>query len=74
MEIDPTSLPELSKPSRTSENQRKTKMLDLEIFRPEFLTFSFFSFGSGGEIYTVFDEESESEVKTCKILEPRGKD
>ena len=24
-------------------------------------------------IYTVFDEESESEVKKCKILEPGGK-
>ena len=24
-------------------------------------------------IYTVFDEESESEVKKCRILEPGGK-
>ena len=24
-------------------------------------------------IYTVFDEESESEVKKCQILEPGGK-
>ena len=29
--------------------------------------------GSGGEIYTVFDEESESEVKKCQVLEPGGK-
>ena len=31
-----------------------------------------FFFGSGGEIYTVFDEESESEseVKNLEILHP----
>ena len=26
--------------------------------------------GSGGEIYTVFDEESESDVKNLEILYP----
>ena len=26
--------------------------------------------GSGGEIYTVFDEESESEVENLEILHP----
>ena len=31
-----------------------------------------FKSGSRGEIYTVFDEESESEVKKCEILEPGG--
>ena len=32
-EIEPTSLPELSKSSRTSENHGKTKMLDPDLFR-----------------------------------------
>ena len=29
-----------------------------------------FLVGSGGEIYTVFDEESESEVENLDILHP----
>ena len=33
MEMNPTSLPELSKPSRASENLRKTKILETNIFR-----------------------------------------
>ena len=34
--------------------------------------FSVFN-GSGGEIYTVFDEESESEVQNAKFQAPEGK-
>ena len=32
VEIDPTGLPELSKPSRASENLRKTKILETTFF------------------------------------------
>ena len=34
------------------------------------MTISFLAGGSGGEIYTVFDEESESEVENLEILHP----
>ena len=27
----------------------------------------------GGEIYTVFDEESDFQVEKCQFLEPEGK-
>ena len=42
-------------------------------FSWEFLAFPrilLFLEGSGGEIYTVFDEESESEVENLEILHP----
>ena len=40
MEIDPTSFPELSKPSRASQNRRKTKIYKIYGFNPPRALFS----------------------------------
>ena len=55
MEIVPTSLPELFKPSRASKNHRK----------PEIQRAS-----TGGEVHTAFDKESESKIEKLDFLNP----
>ena len=84
MEANPTSLQQLSKSSGAVKNLRKTQNLETTISRtseesPRPFVFEHIHYvlGSGGEICTVFDEESESEVENLEILHPdfemRGK-
>ena len=56
MEIDPRSLPELSKPSREEKNLRKTKKIEVKICEdaPGSLTStSMWGYGFGGPIHNV---------------------
>ena len=66
MEILPTGLPELFKPSRDLLELRKTEFFRDEIFKEtDFCVFMDWTIsdGSGGESYTVGRAESESEVE-----------
>ena len=71
--MNPTGLPELFKPSRDFKNLRKTEILETKVFRKNRKKYFLGSRHAQLAIYTVFDEESESEVKKCQILEPGGK-
>ena len=55
MEIVPTSLPELFKPSRASKNHTKPQIQRAS---------------TGGEVHTAFDKESEAEIEKLEILNP----
>ena len=55
MEIVPTSPPELLKPSRASTKHKKPQIQRAS---------------AGGEVYTAFDKESESEIEKLDILNP----
>ena len=70
--MDPTSLPELFKPFRAQNVKEKTEKMKFQHFEKieKIEKITTIRGGSGGEIYTVFDEESESEVENHEILHP----
>ena len=67
----PISLPEISKPSRTSKKLRRTPKNDILFFEnPKKKIFfeKLFVLRGGSETYIVFHGESESEVENLQIL------
>ena len=60
-------------PPISRKNNQKLEKQSFEFFDKKIKNSRTKKSGSGGEIYTVFDEESESEVKKWKILEPGEK-
>ena len=75
--MNPTDLPDLSKPIFVEIKPRENQNLEVNIFeltRKILTTIQMFViFDKNLGIYTVFYKESESEIKKCKILEPGRK-
>ena len=77
VEIDPTSLPQLSKQLRDLNHSQKHEKHDIQNFKKNMFLDFWIKFEDSRHtqvaIYRVFDEESESEVKKCLTLELGGK-